>query len=75
MQTTELSRNIEHYLGQLSDHQKNKLLEFLESMTTEKKKAKRDLLKFAGSIDQGDLEIMEQAIAEGCEKIDANENK
>ena len=75
MLTTELSKNIAHFLGQLSDHQKNKLLEFLESMTTEKKKAKRDLLKFAGSIDQDDLEIMEQAIAEGCEKIDANENK
>ncbi len=73
MQTTELSKNIAHFLGQLSDHQKIKLLEFLESMTTEKKKVKRDLSRFAGSIDQDDLELMEQAIADGCEKIDANE--
>ena len=72
MQTTELSKNIEQFIGQLSDHQKIKLLEFLESMTTEKKKAKRDLSRFAGSIDQDDLELMEQAIADGCENIDAN---
>ena len=73
MQTTELSKNIEHFIGQLSEHQKIKLLEFLESMTMEKKKARMDLEKFAGSIDRDDLELMEQAIAEGCEKIDAHE--
>jgi hypothetical protein len=50
-------------------------MEFLESMTREKKTSRVDLLKFAGSIDQDDLELMEQAIAEGCEKIDAHENK
>jgi hypothetical protein len=73
MQTTELSKNIEHFIGQLSDHQKIKLMEFLESMTREKKTSRVDLLKFAGSIDRDDLELMEQAIAEGCEKIDAHE--
>ena len=70
MQTTEISKSIEHFLGQLSEHQKVKLLEFLESMTSSKKKTKTDLSKFAGSIDQNDLELMEQAIADGCEKID-----
>jgi len=38
-----------------------------------KEKAKKDLLQFAGSIDQDDLELMEQAIADGCEKIDADD--
>jgi hypothetical protein len=73
MQTTELSKNIEHFIGQLSDYQKIKLMEFLESMTREKKTSRVDLLKFAVSIDRDDLELMEQAIAEGCEKIDAHE--
>jgi hypothetical protein len=73
MQTKELSRNIEHFLGQLSDHQRIKLLEFLESLTSKKKKTEIDLSKFAGAIDQDDLELMEQAIAEGCKKIDTNE--
>ena len=73
MQTTEISKNIEHFLGQLSEHQKVKLLEFLESMTSEKKKTRTELSKFAGSINQDDLELMEQAIADGCEKIDSNE--
>lgn len=73
MQTTEISKSIEHFIGQLSDYQRIKLLEFLESMTSRKKKTKTDLSKFAGSIDQNDLELMETAIAEGCEKIDPNE--
>lgn len=73
MQTIELSKNIEHFIGQLTDYQKIKLFEFFESMTTETKKAKRDISKFAGSIDHDDLELMEQAIAHGCEKIDADE--
>ncbi len=73
MQTTELSKNIEHFIGQLSDHQRIKLLEFLESMASEKIKTTSDLSKFAGSIDQHDLELMEQAIADGCEKIDTDE--
>ena len=29
-----------------------------------------DLSKFTGSIDQDDLELMEQSIAEECERID-----
>ncbi len=73
MQTTEISKSIEHFIGQLSDHQRIKLLEFLESMTSRKKKTKTDLSKFAGSIDKNDLELMETAIADGCEKIDTDE--
>jgi len=39
-------------------------------MTSDNWKIKTDLSKFAGSIDQDDLELMKQAIADGCEKID-----
>ncbi len=61
---------MEHFIGQLTDQQRIKLIEFLESMTSDNWKIKTDLSKFAGSIDQDDLELMKQAIADGCEKID-----
>jgi len=31
------------------------------------------LLKFAGSIEESELQLMEKAIEEGCERIDADE--
>jgi len=33
----------------------------------------RQLLRFAGAIPSNDLQIMRQAIEEGCEQVDANE--
>jgi hypothetical protein len=70
MQVTGLSKNIEQSLGQLSLYQQKKLLEFLESLVSEPKTKKQNLLRFAGSIDQADLAMMQQAIADGCEKIE-----
>jgi hypothetical protein len=71
MQITGLSKNIEQSLGQLSPYQQIKLLEFVESMISAKTN-KGDLLKFAGSIDQTDLELMQQAISDGCSKTKAD---
>ena len=73
MQTQEISKNIEQSLGQLNPYQQMKLLEFIESITSDKKKGKGDLLKFAGAIEQSELQLMKDAIAEGCEKIDNDE--
>lgn len=73
MHSTGLSKIIEQSLGQLSPHQQKKLFEFLESVIPEPKNKKHNLMRFAGSIDQADLSLMEQAISEGCEKIDDNE--
>ncbi|NCU31980.1 MAG: hypothetical protein EOM23_03370 [Candidatus Moranbacteria bacterium] len=70
MQVTGLSKNIEQSLGQLSLYRQKKLLEFLESLVSEPKTKKQNLLRFAGSIDQADLAMMQQAIADGCEKIE-----
>jgi hypothetical protein len=33
----------------------------------------RDLLRFAGTIEKSDLEIMQKAIEEDCERVDENE--
>jgi hypothetical protein len=68
-----LSKNIEQSLGQLNPYQQKKLLEFIDSLIEKPKKGNQNLLRFAGSIDKADLELMEQAISEGCEKIDHNE--
>ena len=35
--------------------------------------AGKQLLKFAGSIPVDDLELMRQAIEDGCERVDVNE--
>jgi len=71
MQISGLSKNIEQSLGQLSPYQQIKLLEFVESMISTKTN-KGDLLKFAGSINQTDLELMQQAISDGCSKTKAD---
>jgi hypothetical protein len=68
-----LSKNIEQSLGQLNPYQQKKLLEFIDSLIEKPKKGNQNLLRFAGSIDKADLELMERAISEGCEKIDHNE--
>ena len=72
MQITGLSKNIEQSIGQLSPYQQIKLLEFVESMISAKTN-KGDLLKFAGTIEKSELDLMQAAIEEGCEKIDNNE--
>ncbi|MEM7129287.1 MAG: hypothetical protein AAF702_23340 [Chloroflexota bacterium] len=33
----------------------------------------RQILRFAGSIDEDDLQVMSQAIEDGCEQVDLNE--
>lgn len=68
MQIPEISKNIEHSLGQLSPYQQIKLLEFIESMIPVKRN-KGDLLKFAGAIEKSELDLMQAAIEEDCEKI------
>jgi len=35
--------------------------------------AGRQLLRFAGAISRSDVELMQAAIAQGCEQVDANE--
>jgi len=72
MQIQGISKNFEQSLGQLSPYQQIKLLEFVESMISAKKNT-GDLLEFAGAIEKSELDLMEAAIEEGCEKIDSHE--
>lgn len=52
-----------------------KVLEFARVLnaTTPKGKPGKDLLKYAGSIDQSSLKMMEEAIKYDCERVDTNE--
>jgi hypothetical protein len=73
MQTNEISKNIQQSLLQLTEYQQHKLLEFIEAMITGADKKTHNLRRFAGAIDPADLQKMQHAISEGCEKIDHDE--
>lgn len=59
---------------QLSDTQKAKLLDFIESLVSiETLHTPIHLLQFAGSIPKKDLQEMQEAIEQDCGKIDHDE--
>lgn len=61
-------------LKELTDLQKSRLVDFLEAILgQETKKSPRNLLKFAGSIPQDDLQLMQKSIEEDCNNIDEDE--
>jgi len=57
-------------VDRLNDPQQRQLLEFARRLAALAAVPGRDLLRFSGSIDQGDLEAMRRAIEDGCEKVD-----
>ena len=66
------------YLGQLSADEQARVVDFARTLVKSPKPTKvgtpgRDLLRFAGTIPQEDLEEIKKAIEEGCEQIDANQ--
>jgi hypothetical protein len=56
-------------LQQLPVDFQKKVLEYAQSLNATKVKGKsgKDLLKFAGTFDQDNLKVMEEAIQYGCE--------
>jgi hypothetical protein len=70
---------IEHELStclrRLSVEQQRQVLEFARTLTTPPLQGVRgsNLLQFAGTIDESDLEAMSQAIKDGCERVDTDE--
>jgi hypothetical protein len=55
-----------------NDPQQRQLLEFARRLAARAAVPSRDLLRFSGSIDPGDLEAMQKAIEDGCEKVDSS---
>ena len=51
------------------------VLAFVQSLDTALRRgvAGQQLVRFAGKIDEDDLDLMSHAIEEGCERVDLNE--
>jgi len=73
MVDTSIQNELHSALGQLPIAQQQQVLEFARNLATPQGVPGSDLLQFAGSIDDTELEKMTRAIAEGCEKVDSNE--
>jgi len=66
-----IDNRIASSLSRLKPRQKSKVLAYIRSLLEPGER--KDILKYAGMFDSEDIRQMEQAIQEGCEKIDGNE--
>lgn len=73
MHTKGFSKTVIRSLDKLDSLQRRRLLAFIESMVSSRKEEKKQMLKFAGAFEKEELELIRNAIAEGCENIDHNE--
>ncbi len=75
MDTNVIPKEIENQLLQMSVEQQKQVLEFVRTLAQKKQTgvSGKSLLSFAGKIPLDELELMQQAIEEGCEKVIANE--
>jgi hypothetical protein len=60
-------------LGQLPIALQHQVLEFARTLVVPRGVPGASLLKFAGVINDSDLDAMSRAIEEGCEGVDSNE--
>lgn len=56
-------------LNKLPPEKQQQVLNFIRSVSSPAGVAGKTLLKFAGTIESGDLSLMTQAIEEGCEQV------
>jgi len=75
MTSPSYEQEITSHLHKLSLEQQMRVLSFVRTLTAEKPSGVpgSELLRFSGSIDLDDLRAMENAIAEGCEKVSLND--
>ncbi len=74
----EIKRRVLENLDTLDRPGKLEVLDLTEALSSramppEKRDTRAALLKYAGTISKEDLEIMKEAIEEGCEKVDEEE--
>jgi hypothetical protein len=70
MANPSVAETIRECVERLPSADKIRVLEYARSLERPKGVPGRDLLDLAGTIDPEDLEIMKQAIEEGCERIE-----
>lgn len=68
-----LDKRLLSYFHSLGRPEKMNVLKYLKSLVKKDFSSNTELLKLAGTISVEDLELMENAIKEGCEKIDKDE--
>lgn len=70
-----IEKQILDQLSKLPIEQQHRVLDFARTLAGTKPAGRsgRELLNFAGTIHIGDLNIMSQAIEEGCEQVNLNE--
>jgi len=75
MNSVSFERTIVEYLKRLGVEEQRRVLEFARALSTSKLSgvAGEPLLSFGGSIDKKDLDLMQEVIEEGCEKVVADE--
>jgi len=75
MLNTAVKKDIINQIGQLDYEHQRRVLDFARALavTGPKGVPGKRLLSFAGSIPAEDLQAMEQAIEDSCEKVDLNE--
>jgi hypothetical protein len=71
-----IERELQEQISRLPNEQQRLVLDFARSLASlphSNGGSGEALLRYAGTIEQDDLAIMEQAIAEGCETINPDE--
>ena len=71
MEKSNTMQEIVKRLKSLSPGQQRQVLDYILEMSGEAQKGKsgKELLRLVGAISKEDLEIMKQAIEEGCEQV------
>ena len=70
---TTIESELTDCLNRMPTELQRRVLQYAKTLQSEQGTAGSSLLRFSGSIEASDLEAMEAAIHEGCEKIDLNE--
>lgn len=73
MKRDSLDQQVLQYFHELAEAEQIDVLKYVKSLVVRKQSRNQELLKLAGSIQEGDLQRIEQAIAQGCEGVDKDE--
>lgn len=73
MSKDELQKQIINVSAQLNEKELESVYQYLMNLINIHKKQGKELLKMVGTIPKDDLILMEEAINNGCEKIDTND--
>jgi hypothetical protein len=69
--STPLISSLSSEINQLTPDQQNQVLDFVRQLksTRDREQRRKAILETAGTISKEDIQLMEQAIQEGCEQI------